>query len=814
METKINLDQGLTSNQAAEALQRFGPNQIVEVKKLAPLVDFLLRFKNPLIILLMIAAVISLFVGDPTSSVIIMVMIIASAFIDFYNTYRSQKAAEKLRQRVEITSDVLRDGKRIEIPVSLLVPGDVVLLSAGDIIPADGNVLDGRDLFVNESQLTGESFPVEKFADSKAFMGSSVVTGEGRFKVMSTGKSTKLSQIAQVLTRPQPPTNFEKGITDFSYLIVRVTFMLLVVIFFVNALLKHEVLNSFLFALALAVGLTPEMLPMIIALNLSKGSMDMSKHGVIVKKLSAIQNFGSMDVLCTDKTGTLTEDKISLIKYLDYSGNISEDVFRAAYVTSAYTAGLHSPLDSAIKEHRTLALTNTKKVDEIPFDYPRKRSSMVIDEGTTRTILTKGAPEEVIAVCSRIKHQTGAIDLSEEIKETVMRQYRKLSEEGFRVLAVSERAVSEYKETYNKDDEKDMEFLGLLAFLDPPKHSVKDTLKRMEAFGIEIKILTGDNEFVSKKIASEIELPVKGMVLGPDLIHMSDEVLRHKVESATIFARVTPDQKQRIISCLKHNSHVVGYLGDGINDAPSLRAADVSISVDNAVDVAKETADLILLRKSLSQLVEGIVEGRRTFSNTLKYMMMNLSSNFGNMFSMAAASIILPFLPMLPVQILLNNLLYDTSQLSIPLDNVDSEDIARPRRLDIAHIRKFMYTFGPISSVFDFMTFIILYWGFHYTHSFLQTGWFLESIATQTLVVYIIRTRKLPFIKSRPSLPLVISSVGIVVLSSFIALSFIGKWFKFTPLPLPVLLTISLLVVIYLFAVEAIKHRFYRTHAV
>ncbi|MFA5061547.1 MAG: magnesium-translocating P-type ATPase [Patescibacteria group bacterium] len=799
---------GLTTKKAKELLKRFGPNLIQYKVEHPPLVQFLLEFKNPLIFILIIAAVISFFMGEWVSSIIIILMVLLSTVLDFVNTYKSQKAANSLKEKVRVSANTLRDGKLQELPVSQLVPGDVVLLEPGDVIPADGKVIIGKDFFVDESTLTGESYPLEKLNGEVVFMGSSAVTGDAKILIEQTGKNTKFSHIAEALLKKDEMTDFDRGIQQFSYLILKVILILVVCIFLFNIITGHNsFFDAFLFALALAVGLTPELLPMIITFNLSKGSLALAKEGVIVKKLSAIQNFGSMDILCTDKTGTLTDGKIALVKYTDGLGKESDDVLLCAYINSFYETGIKNPLDNAVREFRKIKISEYKKVDEIPFDYVRRRGSIVVDDGS-RIMITKGVPEEIFKISKF--YQNANHEFAGKIKTETLKNYESLSRDGFRVLAVAKKVLTGKKSVYSKDDEGDMIFMGFIAFLDPPKLTVTETLKVMEEYGIEIKILTGDNELVTQRVAQEINLKVKGVLSGAQIANMSMGVLEKVVEETTIFARLSPDQKTKIIKVLQKNGHVVGYLGDGINDSPALKAADAGISVNNAVDVAKESADLILLRKSLRELVNGVIEGRKTFSNTIKYLMMNLSSNFGNMFSLAGASLFLPFLPMLPSQVLLNNLMYDTSQFTIPLDNVDKEDVKKPRKWDIKFLKKFMLIFGPVSSIYDFATFIFLFYIFHLNASAFQSGWFLESLATQTLVVHIIRTRKLSFIKSRASWALFLSTFAIVVLSWFLVFSGWAGYFGFTALNLKQGLTIVGIVIVYLINVEVVKKWFFK----
>ncbi len=757
---------------------------------------------------MLFAALVSATFGDTISASIIVGIVIISAGLDYTNTYRSEKAVQMLIAQIRVTATVKRDGVAQEVPFAEVVPGDVALLSAGDLVPADGTVLEAKDFFMNESSLTGESFPRESVAGEPCYLGASVVTGTAVMLVEKTGKATKYGAITTALEMPEVPTEFDRGIKDFSTLVMRTTLVLVVIIFFVNALFRHELLESLLFSAALAVGLTPELLPMIITLNLTKGSLAMAKRGVIVKRLSAIQNFGSIDILATDKTGTLTEDRITLVKAVNAKGEDDADVFHYAYLTTIFHSRLETPIDAAICAHKKVDTSEYRKIDEIPFDYERKRDTVVVEKGDTYLLIAKGAPEELVH--DSVYLGTTHTRFSAEAKRRALEEYEKLSADGFRVLAVVT-CVTGAKKQYEKEDEKNLVFAGFIAFLDPPKKTASQALARMSAHGISTKILTGDNAAVTLRIAKDIGLPVSGVLEGPAIEHLSREALAVAVESHTIFARLKPDQKRRIIEALRANGHVVGYLGDGVNDAPSLQAADVGISVNNAVDVARATADLILLRKSLADLVEGVIEGRRTFANTLKYLLMSLSSNFGNMFSMAGASLVLPFLPMQSTQILLGNLLYDNSQAAIPLDKVDVADTLRPRKINATFLRRFMIYFGLISSVFDVMTFFVLALVFHLSGSAFQTGWFLESIATQTFVVYIIRTRKLPFIESAPATILTLSTLGVVLLAWAIVWSPWAHLFSFVPISLGVVSSIIGITLVYLVCVELAKRHFYAT---
>ena len=803
------MDKGLTFQTVSKLQRQYGPNTLQDdTSNNRAFLAFLARFKNPLVLILLLAASLSLFFGDKASFFIIVSIVAMSVGLDFLNTYRSQQAAEALKDKVRVLAVVIREGTQHEVPVSELVPGDVVLLSAGKVVPADGEVIGGKNLFTNESALTGESFPQGKPAKSEVYMGSGVVSGSGVIRITKTGKETKFAHIAQALQSIHRTTEFEREIKDFSVLIIKITFFLVVFVFLVNILFHRNVLESVLFSLALAVGLTPELLPLIITLNLTKGSLKMAKEGVIVKQLSAVQNFGSMDILCTDKTGTLTEDKIALVKYVDGKNTSSDEVLLLGYLASTFSTSFQNPLDSAVEAHSGIDIRGYRKIDEIPFDFERKREAVVVHHNNDkrRFLIVKGAPEEVLKI-SRSYH-TQTTHLTEHLREIIGQTYDDLSKSGFRVLAVASKDIAA-ESHYQPSDEKDLIFQGFLAFLDPAKASVTDTLDRMRTMGITTKIITGDNAYVTQKIALDIGLYVDGVLTGDQLDKLSKQEIVAAVEKTTIFARVNPEQKMQIIQALQANGHVVGYMGDGINDAPSLRAADVSVSVNNATDVAKDAADFILLRKSLHELVNGITEGRKTFANTMKYLRMSLSSNFGNMFSMAAASLFLPFLPLLATQILLNNLLYDASQFAIPLDNVDETEVLKPHTLSLHDIKSFMWSYGILSSIFDFTTFGLLLLIFHADQAVFQAGWFLESILTQIFVVYVIRTKLVPFKESKPAALLVLSTLLVAVLAVLVVLLPLRHLFHFGLLSDVQIAALSGVVVVYLFFAELIKGRFY-----
>jgi Mg2+-importing ATPase len=679
--------------------------------------------------------------------------------------------------------------------------------------------------------LTGESFPVEKTAapvkggeasvtewTNYFFMGTSIVSGTATAVVVKTGSSTEYGKIAEKLVERAPETEFEKGIKSFGYLIMQATFFLVIFVFLIIALRDpstNGVINALLFAVALAVGLTPELLPMIITINLSRGAMAMCGKDVIVKRLASIENFGSMDVLCTDKTGTLTENQIKLILHVDLEGKDSEKVLLYSFLNSHFETGLRSPLDEAILKFKDIDVSKFEKIDEVPFDFVRRRVSVVVDEGRQRLFIAKGAPEEILKVCSYCELDEIVSDLAEGTRKNIERKYHDLSTEGLRALGIAYKRIREQKAVYTINDESDMVFLGFVAFLDPPKETAKQSIQLLDKAGIELKILTGDNELVTKKVCAELGFEVKGVAFGSDISTMPDETLAAVVEEANIFARVTPDQKDRIITLLRKNGHVVGYLGDGINDAPSLRTSDVGISVNNAVDVARESADIILLKNDLTVLAQGELEGRKTFGNTMKYVMMGVSSNFGNMFSAAGGVLFLPFLPMAPLQILLNNLLYDASQTAISTDNIDDEYIQRPKRWDISFIRRFMVTLGPVSSLFDYATFFTMLFVFNtWTNEGLfQTAWFVESLCSQTLVVLIIRTRRVPFYKSKPSKYLIFTLLFVIISAIIIPYTPINTFFGFVPPPPAYFLALAGILGAYAILAEAVKSWFYKRNA-
>jgi P-type Mg2+ transporter len=815
---------GLTQDKVSDRIKMFGTNTLAKSTKRTALRVFLSNFNNPLVLILLFASVVSFFLGQVVDGVIIATIIMLSATLNFAQEHRANLAAEKLKDRVSFRTTVVRNGKHQEIKVENLAIGDIVILSAGDLIPADVRIIASDDFFVSQSSLTGESFPVEKTAGivnhaNKAlgemvnigFFGSSVVSGFATAIVVKVGINTEFGKISHSLTAAPIDSDFIKGVRGFSTLILKTTIFFVLFIFLFNLIFnKADVFETFMFAVAVAVGLTPELLPMIMSVSMGQGSLNMAKKGVIVKKLSAIPNFGSMDVLCTDKTGTLTKDKIELVNYVDLQNKHSEKVLWYAFINSSFHTGIRNPMDEAVVNYKKIENHGFKKIDEIPFDFIRKRMSVVAEKEGERLLITKGAPEEVYKACSECLINGKKAKMTEQSMKKITALYKTLSNDGYRVLAVATKSIYDQRSVYSKGDEEDLTLIGYIAFLDPPKEGLREVLKDLNQMGVEVKVVTGDNELVTQRICSAIGLPVKGVLLGQDIDQLADDALKVVVEHTTIFARFSPEQKNRIIMTLRSNGHVVGYLGDGINDAPSLITADVGISVENAVDVAKESADLILTQKSLKDLQAGALQGRKTFGNTLKYIMMAISSNFGNMFSVLGAVLFLPYLPMLPIQILLNNFLYDSSQLTIPSDNVDAEFTQKPKRWNMRFIKYFMFVFGSISSIFDFITFFVLYGIFKASAAQFQTGWFLESLATQTLVIYVIRTERIPFLQSVPSKYLVFSSLLVVILGWLIPITRLGTFFGFAHLQSRMLLLLACIVFGYLIAAELGKRLFYK----
>lgn len=817
--------EGLTEEETEEKHRHFGENEVQHEKAPAWYKQLLQAFVNPFIGILAAIAIVSLITDvwlaspseeDYTTVLTVGVMILISALLRFFQEYRSNKAAEELKNLVKTTATVLRqeEGKK-EIDIKDLVPGDIVFLSAGDMIPADCRILQSKDLFISESMLTGESLPVEKNAlpvkdlakktalelENICFMGTNVVSGTSAAIVVATGNQTYLGTLGKSLTGKRAETSFDKGVNKVSYLLIRFMLVMVPLVFVINGLTKHDWMDALLFAIAVAVGLTPEMLPMIVTTNLAKGAVNMSKKKVIVKRLNAIQNIGAMDILCTDKTGTLTLDKIVLKQHLNVYGDYDEEVLKWAYLNSFHQTGLKNILDQAVLEHTDLhdhlkVEEAHQKVDEIPFDFQRRRMSVILKEKDgSHLLICKGAVEEMLDLCDFAFGQSSGtesvislpVPLDEEMREAVLKTSRRLNEDGLRVLLVAIKRFDNRALTYSTADENHMILTGFIGFLDPAKPSAKGSIEALKKLGVGIKVLTGDNEIVTKKICSDVGIDFNKILLGHELEAMTDEELSNQIDAISIFAKLSPLQKSRVIGVLQKKGHTVGFMGDGINDAVALKNSDVGISVDTAVDIAKESADIILLEKDLMVLRRGVIYGRRTFGNIIKYIKMTASSNFGNMFSMLGASALLPFLPMLPVQILINNLLYDISQISIPWDKMDEEFLQTPKKWDAGGIQKFMLFIGPTSSIFDYVTFAVMWFVFSSntpaSQSIFQTGWFIESLLSQTLIVHMIRTKKIPFIQSWASAPVVALTSLIMLVGIALPYTPFAAGFHLKPLP-------------------------------
>ena len=840
--------QALNPEQVAERLEQYGPNVVAQEKKKPFLLEIGERFiTNPINILLTALALITWFTGEETSdkigAVIMFAMVVMAVFVAHFQEARSSNAVEQLRRMVSNTATAKREVdeaapgadedappvrvvKKVEVPLDSLVPGDLVFLSAGDMVPADLRLISAKDLFVNQSALTGESMPVEKFcaadgdaktaleAKSLCFMGSNIVSGSATAVIAATGANTYFGALAGSLVGQRVETSFDKGVSRFAWLMIRFMAVMVPIVFLINGVTKGSWFEAFMFAVAVAVGLTPEMLPMIVAINLAKGALKMAKKDVIVKRLNAIQNFGAIDVLCTDKTGTLTQDRVILERHTDIYGDENERVLEFAWLNSYHQTGLRNLLDVAVLEavnaetvqhlHAEYTL-----VDEVPFDFTRRRMSVIVrNKAGKHFIISKGAVAETLAVCSSLAFEDDYKPMTPQHLAEVKAVAHEMNEDGFRALALGVREI-EAKAAYSRDDEKDLTMMGFVAFLDPPKDSAADAIQALNANGVAVKILTGDNDTVTRNVCRQVGIHVDKWLTGPKIEAMSDEELMLATRDTPVFARLNPQQKVRVVEALHRDGHVVGFMGDGINDGPALRAADVGISVDTAVDIAKESADIILLEKSLLVLEEGVLEGRKVFGNILKYIKMTASSNFGNMFSMIGASVLLPFLPMLPVQILLNNLLYDFSQTAVASDEVDQEYLAKPRQWDLKGIARFMIGIGPISSIFDYVTFAVLWFVIGANtpaHAGLfQTGWFIESLLSQTLIVHVIRTGKIPFLQSRASLPLTVAGVVICLVGILLTALPIGAWFGFSPLPGSWWPILAAILVAYMCLTQAVK---------
>jgi Mg2+-importing ATPase len=822
-------EQGLTSEEARSRLAAVGPNQTTAAQRTTALAQLAREFTNPLVVILLAASIISMAAGEWVNSIIILVMVLLGVGLIFFQTYHSQQAVERLRKSVASTASVLRDGKWAELPNAEIVPDDVIRLTPGDLVPADARLLAADHLHVQESALTGESFPVEKrvAADEKClpenlvYMGTSVVSGSGTALVTATGFRTAFGDIAKRLAARPPETEFDRGTRQFGLLIMRTILFLVLFVFMVNAAFKRDAFESLLFAIALAVGLTPEFLPMITSVTLAQGAVHMARKKVIVKNLATMQNFGSIDVLCSDKTGTLTSGVLTLQDHVDAFGAPSEQAFRYVYINSALQAGIPNPVDESLRQADTrnpldLAILNHdhpdvsryKKVREIPFDFERRLLSVVAEDGGGRILISKGAPESMLSRSVAYDAGGSRHELDDDTRSRCEKTYQDLCASGFRVVAVAYRQVP-VQDAYEVSDEEGLTLAGFITFIDPPLEEAAAAIKSLRRDKVKIKILTGDNALVTQCICEQVGLKVGRIVSGDELDRMNDSALAHLVEKTTVFARVSPMQKNRIIMALKARKHTVGYLGDGINDAPSLHTADVGISVSTAVDVAKDAASIILLERSLKVLHDGIIEGRKAFGNVMKYLLMGTSSNFGNMFSMAAASVFLPFLPMLPTQILLNNFLYDLAQVTIPTDHVDDSFIRKPHHWDIKMIRNFMIFVGPISSIYDFLTFYILLVVFKSSAALFHTGWFVESLATQTLVLFVIRTAGNP-LRSRPSLALTVTTVAVVLIGIALPFSPLAPALGFVPLPGLYFGFLTVATITYLGFVEIVKRRLIR----
>jgi Mg2+-importing ATPase len=844
-------ENGLTSAQAKERRGTIGMNEVEHEKAPRWYVQLFEAFVNPFIAVLLILAIVSVVTDvvlnppadrDYKTVIVIGTMVMLSAMLRFIQEFRSNQAAEKLKSMVTTTATVLRaEGKR-EIDIKKLVPGDIIQLSAGDMVPADVRIMQSKDLFVSQAMLTGEALPVEKKEaaipgsakisplelDNICFMGTNVVSGTAIAVVANTGGETYFGSLSKSLIGKRAETSFDKGVNSVSWLLIRFMLIMVPLVFLINGLTKHNWLEALLFGISVAVGLTPEMLPMIVTANLAKGAVNMSKRKVVVKRLNAIQNIGAMDVLCTDKTGTLTMDKIVLERHLNVFGIEDNEVMKWAYLNSYHQTGLKNLLDVAVLEHadehdRLKEGETYKKVDEIPFDFQRRRMSVILEENDrTHLLICKGAVEEVLDLCThafapgednqlQVK-KDAIIPIDEKIRETILKTSKKLNEEGLRVLLV---AIKEYDErplTYSVNDESNMILTGFIGFLDPAKPSAKLAIEALQNLGVAIKVLTGDNEIVTKKICKDVGIPITNVLMGRDLEDMTDEELTSRIDDISILAKLSPLQKSRVVRVLQAKGHTVGFMGDGINDAAALRDADVGISVDTAVDIAKESADIILLEKDLMVLRKGVIYGRRTFGNIIKYIKMTASSNFGNMFSMLGASALLPFLPMLPVQILINNLLYDVSQISIPWDKMDEDYIVKPRKWDAGGISTFMMVVGPISSIFDYATFAVMWFVFKANspahQSLFQSGWFIESLLSQTLIVHMIRTKKIPFIQSWATAPVVALTSAIMVIAVIIPFSPFAGALKLEALPLTYFVWLVGILLSYCMLTQLVKNWF------
>jgi Mg2+-importing ATPase len=811
---------GLTTDEAKKRLISYGANRLKPQKRSDAFTLLVSQFKSPIILILLAATGLSLFLHNFVDASIIFSIVVISGLLGFWQEFSASNAVEKLLAIVQIKVAVLRDGKEVEIPLEDIVPGDIVVLNAGDIVPGDCLLLESKDVFVDEAMLTGETFPVEKSVSvlpadtalaqrtNTVWMGTHIVSGTAKALVILTGKNTEFGKVSERLKLKAPETEFEHGIRRFGYFLGEVTLVLVVIIFAINVYLHRPVLEAFLFSLALAVGLTPQLLPAIISINLAHGAKKMAQKKVIVKRLASIENFGSMNVICSDKTGTLTEGTVQVESALDVNGDASEKAFLFAYLNASYETGFTNPIDEAILNFRKIDLAEYQKKDEIPYDFLRKRLSIAVVHGDAHLMVTKGALTNILEVCSSVETKEGSIVEIASMHDHIQKHFAEFSNLGFRTLGIAYKNMPS-ESPINKGDEKDMIFLGFLTLFDPPKANIIDTIASLKKLGVSLKVITGDNHLVAASISKKMGLSDNKIITGPELRQMSDGALLRQVGTINVFAEIEPNQKERIIIALRKAGNVVGYMGDGINDASALHAADVGISVDTAADVAKDAADIVLLEKDLGVLIEGVREGRTTFANTLKYVFMATSANFGNMFSMAGVSLFIPFLPLLPKQILLTNLLTDFPEMTIATDNVDDEMINYPRRWDIRAIRKFMITFGLVSSVFDYLTFGLLLLVLHTNEGQFRTGWFLESVISASLIVLVIRSRK-PFFRSKPGKYLLIATLSIAVVTIILPFTPLGNVFGFSPLSLSTYLLLLLIVAVYIIAAEITKRIFYK----
>ncbi|MGA7952163.1 MAG: magnesium-translocating P-type ATPase [Gloeobacterales cyanobacterium] len=810
---------GLSRQDAKQRLSEYGVNSLKQKHKSSAWMLLLNQFKSPIILILIFAAVLSIFLQDALDAIIILAIVLISGLLGFWQEQGASNAVEQLLALVQVKATVLRDGQSQEIPNEEVVPGDIVLLCAGKNIPGDCLVLESKDLSVDEAALTGETYPVDKLSGvlsaetglnqraNSLYMGTNVISGTAKAVVVHTGKETEFGKVAERLKLRPPETEFERGISKFGYFLMEVTLILVVLIFVANVYLHRPVLESFLFSLALAVGLTPQLLPAIVSVNLARGAKKMAEKQVIVKRLPAIENFGSMNVFCTDKTGTLTEGEVKIHAAVDVEGKESNRVLLYAYLNAASESGYVNPIDTAIREYKTFDISGYQKLDEVPYDFNRKRLSILFKKESTHLIITKGALKNILDVCSTVETAEGkTIDIADQ-RQKLRQQAEDLGSKGFRALGVAYRDFNQ--DSFSKDNETNMTFLGYLALFDPPKAGIADTLKELELLGVTQKMITGDSKAVAISIIQQVGLPEPKTLTGSELEKLSDEALMHRVQDTNVFAEVEPNQKERIIIALKKAGNVVGYLGDGINDASALHAADVGISVESAVDVAKEAADIVLMEKDLNVLVEGVKEGRTTFANTLKYVFMATSANFGNMFSMAGISLFLPFLPLLPSQILFMNLLTDFPELTIATDRVDEELVNKPRRMDIKFIRNFMIVFGLLSSIFDYLTFGALLLLLHAQPEQFRTGWFLESVISAALIVLVVRTRHF-ILNSKPGKYLLVATLVTVGVTIIIPWTPFATLLGFQPLPLSFVLAVGAIVGLYVIAAESVKHVFYQ----